>query len=186
METTKAKDRRTREGWFARFAPEGAKGLDIGCQHDPLNRTYRRWDIIFGDGDAQKMDGLDDEMFEVVYAYHVLEHLDDPVEAVSNWLRILKTNGRLIVGVPHRDLYEKRRHLPSRWNHEHKTFWHHEESEGDTTLCLRDVVSEAASKSGVVIEIIDYRVCDEGYDFTKGEDEHASGEYTIECICEVK
>jgi hypothetical protein len=36
-ETSKARERRLREGWFELFAPEQLNGIDIGCQHDPLN-----------------------------------------------------------------------------------------------------------------------------------------------------
>ena len=51
-ETSKAHDRRLKEGWFDKYAPPDRIGLDIGCGRDCLNKTFRRWDKIFGDGDA--------------------------------------------------------------------------------------------------------------------------------------
>ena len=126
-ETGKARQRRLETGWFDKYAPESVVGIDIGCQKDPLNRTYRRWDFIFEDGDAEEMAGLDEDMFQTVYAYHVLEHIDNPIKAIKNWFRITRSGGHLIIGVPHRDLYEKKIAPPSNWNHEHKWFWLPEE-----------------------------------------------------------
>ena len=108
-ETSKAAARRLREGWFTKFAPDWMSGIDIGCQEDFLNHTFRRWDYRFGDPDATYMDGVPDNVFHTVYASHLLEHLDDPVVALTNWYRITRPGGHLIVIVPHRDLYEKKK-----------------------------------------------------------------------------
>lgn len=179
-ETSKAKARRLREGWFAKYAPEDKIGLDIGCQHDPLNRTYRRWDLIFEDGDAEQLDGLDNNMFRTVYAYHVLEHIENPITAIKNWLRVVKPGGHLIIGVPHRDLYEKKQAPPSNWNHDHKWFWLPENHEPkNKTLSFKDTVRAAINSDG---EIVEFKVCDEGYTWDIPQDQHAGGEYTIECV----
>jgi SAM-dependent methyltransferase len=178
-ETAKAYPRRVREGWFEKYVQD--PGIDIGCQRDPLNHTFRRWDVIFGDGDATLMDGVPDETFATVYASHVLEHLDDPVSAIRNWWRILAPGGHLIVVVPHRDLYEGKTELPSRWNHEHKIFWIPHGSLPPHTLGLFQVLGEAigvnTARSSLVGEV---RVCDEGWAMEPGR--HAVGEYSIEAI----
>ena len=122
-ETSKARERRLKEGWFDKYAPEGLSGIDLGCSDDPLNHTFRRWDIQFGDGDATIMEGIPDNTFQTVYASHLLEHVRYPSLAIKKWFDILKPGGHLIICVPHRDLYEKKRFPPSNWNHDHKCFW---------------------------------------------------------------
>ncbi len=44
-ETRKAHARRLKEGWYEKYAPSDKSGIDIGCQYDPLNETFRRYDI---------------------------------------------------------------------------------------------------------------------------------------------
>lgn len=180
-ETQKSYERRVREGWFEKYAPEDKPGIDIGCQFDPLNQTFRRWDILFGDNDATFMEGVNDNTFHTVYASHVLEHLYNPVAAIQNWFRILKPGGHLIINVPHRDLYEKNLDLPSRWNPAHKFYYLPEKSEAPCTISLKDIVTRAVPDAEVVL----LRVLDEGYNGGKPED-HPEGEFSIELIVRKK
>lgn len=175
-ETSKAKPRRLKENWFKTYAPEDQTGIDIGCGPDPLNETFRRYDI--GDGDATYMEGVPNNIFHTVYASHVLEHLELPVLAVRRWLEILKPGGNLIIVVPHRDLYEKKRFTPSRWNEEHAYFWLPEEEDLPCTRSLKKVVREANHQA----RIIDMRVVDDGYNYSLDDVTHPVGEYAIECI----
>ncbi len=176
-ETIKARNRRLKENWFDKYAPDDKSGIDIGCQRDPLNETFRRWDIIFGDGDATYMSGVSDNKFHTVYASHILEHVNDPVTAIQNWYRITKPGGHVIVLVPHRDLYEKRTTLPSRWNGEHKTFWLPEAGEPPCTRGLKETIMQAVPNA----DIVSFRVLDEGCIPTPSH-KHATGEYSIEAI----
>jgi SAM-dependent methyltransferase len=178
METSKAAARRRREGWFRRYAPPHLAGIDIGCQRDPLNQTFRRYDRIFGDPDATWMEGVPDAAFTTVYASHVLEHLAQPVDALKSWYRIARPGGHVIILVPHRDLYEKRRWPPSRWNPEHQWFFLPDADDPPRTLNLR-VLLEAALPAG---ELVSYTVLRDGYDDTLGADTHPIGEYSIEAI----
>jgi SAM-dependent methyltransferase len=178
-ETAKAFQRRVREQWFDTYAPETLPGIDIGCQHDPLNESFRRFDMIFGDGDASLMEGVPDQVFHTVYASHVLEHLVDPKVALRSWYRILRPGGHLIVIVPHRDLYEKRTVLPSQWNGDHKWFWLPDQSEPPHTLSLKQVLEEAGLEDS---ELVSVRVLDDGYDYSLPADVHAIGEFSIEAI----
>ncbi|MFO1043640.1 MAG: glycosyltransferase family 9 protein [Planctomycetaceae bacterium] len=166
-ETHKAHARRVKENWFAEFAPEDKPGIDIGCGNDPLNQTFKRWDKK--EGDATFMEGVPDESFHTVYASHVLEHLPDPMTAVGNWWRITAKGGHLIVNVPHRDLYERKTELPSKWNTEHKTFWLPDE--------LKDLLEIATGKTPTI------RVLNEGWKEVP-LDVHPVGEYSIEGIVE--
>lgn len=174
-ETRKSHIRRLKEGWFS-YAPFWLSGIDIGCGTDPLNETFRRFDHIWGDGDAQKMLGIPDDAFHTVYASHVLEHVYDPIEAVYNWYRICKSPGHLIICVPHRDLYEKRKMLPSRWNGDHKTFWLPEKGEPPHTRGLQEVIFQAVPNANLIV----LRVLNEGY-MVNG-DGHSGGEYSIEAV----
>jgi SAM-dependent methyltransferase len=83
----------------------------------PAIRSVRHWDRP--DGDAELMAGVPDNRFDFVHSSHCLEHLNDPALGLSNWMRILKPGGHLIVMVPDEDLYEQGR-FPSVNNTDHK------------------------------------------------------------------
>lgn len=176
-ETYKAAKRRTESGWFEKYAPPQLSGIDVGCQRDPLNATFRRWDLIFGDGDATYMKGVPDESFHTVYISHLIEHIADYATALKNWWRILRPEGNLILVAPHRDLYEKQKTLPSRWNRDHKWMFLPETDEPPHTLSLKRVVTEAIPDG----EIVSFEILDDGFD-AGGPDEHSIGEYSIECV----
>ncbi len=89
LETSKAKARRVREGFFEKYCR--GKGLDIGHGGDPLTTTCQGWEWFHGD--AQFLSGLKDEAFDFVYSSHVLEHMEDPAVALRNWWRVLKPGG---------------------------------------------------------------------------------------------
>jgi predicted SAM-dependent methyltransferase len=61
-------------------------------------------------GDARDMSRFEDETFDVIYASHILEHLDYDnapdgsfFDALKEWKRVLKTGGKLLVAVPNMD-----------------------------------------------------------------------------------
>lgn len=193
-ETCKAHKRRLKEGWFEKYTPADKSGLDIGCGHDPLNDTFRKFDKQFGDGDAQFLLGVDS--YHTVYASHILEHIIDPVKAVARWYEVVESGGRLIICVPHRHLYERKTELPSRWNEDHKHFFLPETEEPPCTLSFKKVILDAIPDANV-----EFRVLDEGFhdglewyqaevigelgevelkDFSVQE--HPKGEYSIEAI----
>lgn len=177
-ETIKSRLGRIKADWFNRYAPSDAKGIDIGCDNDPLYRN-QHWDSweLKPNGDATFMDGVPNEKYEVVYSSHCLEHIADPVTALKNWWRILKPGGNLIVCVPHRDLYEKKKSLPSLWNPEHKWFWLPDRGEEPITLSLLGVLRLAAPSG----ELLSLRVQDRGWK-PVAWDKHSSGEYSIEIV----
>lgn len=198
-ETRKAHPRRVREGWYAKYVRSPL--LDVGSGTDPLPvRGAVRWDYQWvydesedsiswrnepGDRDAQTLKGLDDNSFQTIYASHVLEHMEDHREALRNWWRVLRPGGLLLMAVPHRDLYEKKKTHPSRWNPRdreggggHLTFWLPDRYDEPDTLSLIDECKAAIEAA----QIIDFRVVDEGYDYFQPEDVHPVGEYAIELI----
>ena len=175
-EVSKARERRLETKWFQKYANEFRSGIDIGCGKDPLNETFRRWDMKFGDGDATHMNGVPNNKFHTVHASHVLEHLDDPITAIKNWFRILHPKGHLIILVPHRDLYEKRTGLPSNWNHNHKTFWLPEAPNPPDTWSFKNTIIEAIGEP----DFLSFEVLDAGYQ--RNGRGHPQGEYSIEAI----
>jgi len=173
-ETHKAQIRREINGFFEKFCK--GKGIDIGCGKDPITENVDTWDIK--DGDAQYMNGVKDDLYDFVYSSHCLEHMNSAKIAIQNWWRILKPGGYLIVSVPHRDLYEKKKNLPSQWNRDHKRFFLPLNDELPDTVGLK-LLFENTIKSNYVIEYI--KVCDDEFVFN-GPKDHSSGEYSIELV----
>jgi SAM-dependent methyltransferase len=173
-ETQKSYDRRMREGWFEKYIHE--PGIDLGCNVDPVHPNFRKWDQVFGDPDATYLAGVLDESYQTVYASHLLEHLDDPIAALKNWYRVLKKGGHLIVLVPHRDLYEQKKELPSNWAPEHKRYYLPTSNEPPCTANFQLTLWQALPEGDMVL----FRVLDENWQ--NNLPGHPGGEYSIEAI----
>lgn len=124
-ELSKSIPRRLRDPNFMRRYFVG-KGVDIGGKPDPLSLyaelfplmgDVRVWD--WEDGDAQLMESVPDNTFDFVNSSHCLEHLQDPLQGLRNWLRVVKPGGYVVALVPDEDLYEQRV-WPSTNNRDHK------------------------------------------------------------------
>lgn len=176
-ETSKARARRERQGFFERFVPLDRPGIDIGCGDDPINPVCRQYDHLFGCGDATHCSNLPDDAYFYTFSSHTLEHLADPWSAIRNWYRITAPGGHLIVMVPSKMLYEKKDRLPSRWNADHRWFFMPEEDEPPHTLGLRKLIREQIPQG----QIVWFQVCDEGW-VDLGPDVHSTGEYSIEVV----
>ncbi len=173
LESTKARPRRIREGFFQQYCV--GQGLDIGYGGDLLTKNCRGWDLE--DGDAQYLDGLPDDQFDFVYSSHTLEHMSDVTVALRHWWRVLKPGGHLLIYLPHRDLYEKRKTLPSRWNLDHNCFFLPGEDETPDTIGLRSLISKCLDQHHIVY----IKSCDEGHTITD-PNKHSDGEYSIEAV----
>ncbi len=172
-ESSKAYNRRAGENFFEKFC--SGKGLDIGFGGDLIKPDAQGFD--FEHGDAHFLEGIENESFDYVYSSHTLEHMIDAQCALKNWFRVVKPGGYLIVYIPHRDLYEKKRTLPSRFNPTHKNFFILENHEPPNTLGLKQLIEESLKD----FELIYIKECSEGYK-SNGEDKHSSGEYSIEAV----
>jgi SAM-dependent methyltransferase len=176
-ETNKAKQRRERENFFEKFCK--GKGLDIGFGGDLITPNSQGFD--FEHGDAHFLEGIEDESFDFVYSSHTLEHMIDPVAAIRNWFRAVKKEGYLIVYIPHRDLYEKKKTLPSRFNPTHKKFFLIDEDELPDTIGILPFVKKNLQGA----EIIYAKECSEGYERIS-DDIQSKGEYSIEIVIQKK
>lgn len=172
-ETSKASKRRIKEGFFEAYC--NGRGLDIGFGGDLLTPGCMGWD--FENGDAQSLQRIAESTFDFVYSSHTLEHLSQPGIALKNWWRVLKSGGYLLLYVPHRDLYEKRKTLPSRWNPNHKHFFLPHNDEAPDTIGLIALIERSLSN----FEIIYVKECDEGHTIHDPEI-HSDGEYSIELV----
>lgn len=53
--------------------------------------------------DAANLDQIASETYSFLISSHVLEHISNPLKALQEWLRILKTDGHLILVIPHKE-----------------------------------------------------------------------------------
>lgn len=172
-ETTRCHARREREGFFEKYCT--GEGLDVGYGGDVITPTAAGWDLR--NGDAQYLEGVEDESFDYVYSSHCIEHMLNVRVALQNWFRVVKPGGFLLLYLPHRDLYEKRKALPSLFNPDHKHMFLIGKSELPDTL---DIVEEI-SRSLTNFDIKYVKTCDEGYvENPPGIQSH--GEYSIEVV----
>ena len=85
-----------------------------------------------GDLDKEGLSQFQDESFDFVIINHVLEHLYDPISAIGECFRVLRTGGSLVLAVPDkRFTFDKKRPLTSA-----KTLLErHKSSQSEPLLC---------------------------------------------------
>ncbi len=50
--------------------------------------------------DAQFLKKIGDDQLDFVVAYHVLEHVPRTLEAIGNWIRVVRSGGHILMAVP--------------------------------------------------------------------------------------
>ncbi len=176
-ETSKAKQRRIREKFFEKYCQ--GTGIDIGYGGDLLSENCDGWD--FEHGDAQYMKSIEDSLFDFVYSSHTLEHMINPEIALKNWWRILKRAGYLILYLPHRELYEKKKILPSYWSADHKHFFLIDKDENPDTIGIVPLIQRTLSN----FKIVYAKECNQGHTISDPSI-HSNGEYSIELVVRKK
>lgn len=169
--------RRLKSGFFEKYL-RGVV-LDIGYRGYEKEHTVPVLPNAIGiDKDYPGYDGkklpFNDESVDAVYASHVLEHIEDYKSTLKEWFRVIKTGGFMVISVPHMYLYEKRRHLPSRWNADHKRFY-------TPSSLLREIEESLKPNSYRIRHLIDN---DEGFDYSIDPFTHSGGGYEIELVIE--
>lgn len=159
-ESSKARARRQREGYFDRFLV--GEGIDIGCGDDPVTGDCLAWEK--SQGDAQTLPQLKPRQFDWVYSSHCLEHLPNPRRAVARWWEVLRPGGYLLLVVPDEDLFEQGI-WPSRFNPDHKwTFTiDKQQSWSPVSVNLTELVARLPPH-----RVLWMRTCDDGYDHAPG------------------
>jgi ubiquinone/menaquinone biosynthesis C-methylase UbiE len=83
-------------------------------KHHPDNQNYVPVDIV---DDGEALSEVPDSSQDFVIASHVIEHCEDPIKAVGNWIRVLKPGGVLYMIVPDkRYIFDKNRSITPLWH----------------------------------------------------------------------
>ena len=162
-------------------------GIDVGGGHDALAQyaallgfdSCRNWDLP--DGDAQYLASVPDETYDFLHSSHCLEHMVDPAVALSNWVRVVKGGGHLVITIPDEELYE---HLqwPSRYNHDHK--WSFTIYRGVPLLPKSINVFDLLTPLWNSVEVIKVERIEAGFRYDLGDaDQTATA--TAECAIEI-
>jgi SAM-dependent methyltransferase len=86
------------DGRYLRYFSAGSVGIDIN--RDALAQCREKGLAVTEVDINQQGIPFDKESFEVVFFSHVLEHLADPIQALSEAHRVLTQHGILILGLP--------------------------------------------------------------------------------------
>ena len=162
-------------GFFKKYM-EGY-GLEIGYRgHDNSKMLFPSSTGI--ELDYPGYDGLrlpfQSDSQDYVYSSHTLEHIADYKTAIKEWHRVVRPKKHVIIVVPHRDLYEKKLNLPSRFNGDHKRFY-------TAASLLREIEDSLPINSYRVRHL---RENDDGHDYNDGPEVHGKWLYEIEVVIE--
>ena len=163
-------------GFFLKYMY--GNGLDIGFSGYEPNVVSILAGAIGVDTTYEGYDGkilpFEDYSQQFVYSSHCLEHISDYKQAIQEWHRVTKIGGYIITVVPHRDLYEKKLELPSRWNQDHKRYY-------TPSSLLKEFEDSLPINSFRVRHLQDN---DKHHDYSLTVDTHSPGEYEIELVIE--
>ena len=161
------------------------RGLDIGYrgEHGDENIIPVLPDAVGVDLDYPGYDGVrlpfPDHSQDYVFASHILEHIQtkNVSSVIQDWARVVRPGGHIIIAVPHRDLYEKQRHLPSRWNLGHHRLYTAGSLLWEVETALPDVHAYR------VRECYDN---DKDFNYSTPPEKHSSGCYEVVCVLEIE
>lgn len=175
-ESSKTYEDKLNSGFFQKYM--SGTGLDIGYK-GYLQDVVPILDTAIG---IEKDDLIDDklpfpnESQDYVYSSHALEHIDDYKQTLQDWYRVLKTNGYLVITVPHQFLYEKIKPRKtnngrpgSKWNGDHRRFI--------TPASLLKEIEESLEPNSYRIRLLEDG--DKGYNYSIGPDKHCAGQCEI-------
>ena len=121
------------------------RGIDIGCGEVKVFNSFLGVDnckdnVLFGakikpdvGADATDLSLFADKSFDCAFSSHTLEHIEDYHAALSEWWRIVKPGGYLVLYLPHRDHYPRIGQPGS--NHDHK----HDFAPEEIVEAMRDI-----------------------------------------------
>lgn len=173
-ESRKTYKEKLQNGFFEKYM--SGNGLDIGYsgyEKDvvPILETAIGVDKDYPGYDGRRLPFPSNSQ-DYVYSSHVLEHIEDYMVTINEWVRVTKPGGFIITVVPHRDLYEKQRKLPSKWNADHKRYY--------TPASLLKEFELALSINSFRVRHLQDN--DKDHDYNQSETEHSKGQYEIELV----
>jgi SAM-dependent methyltransferase len=134
--------------------------IDIGGGDEPVVAHAENFDVDHGDAnDILKFRPA--QAYDCVYSSHCLEHMRDPLAALSQWWALLKPGGHLVLVVPHEDLYEQG-YWPSLFNRDHKATFRITPGRSWSPV---SVDLDAAVRMLPDAEIVSVEIHDQGYDY---------------------
>jgi len=158
-------------------------GMDVGCSYDCLFLPHLPESEVWGwdesHGDAHDLEEIPDGALDFVYSSHLFEHMEDPERALRSQARVVKPSGHIILVLPHRDYYERRTELPSRYNDDHKRFYLPFEQDPPVTVSVFGFVSETLSDIGRDWRWIDLSTELDGTTNWRSPQLHANGLFNI-------
>lgn len=125
-ESSKTYEEKLANGFFDKYMT--GKGCEMGYagyEPDvvPILDNCDGYDIITTPGYDGEHIPVEDSHYDYLYSSHCLEHISNFPAAIEEWFRVVKPGGHIVTVVPHKDLYEKKSGLPSRFNADHKRFY---------------------------------------------------------------
>jgi len=91
-------------GWFSFYAQkQGAEVTALDLSEVNLSRireTEPRIRTLLTDAAEPQTGG---ETYDLIVALEVLEHIEDPEKALTNWYSLLRPGGRLMISVPYKE-----------------------------------------------------------------------------------
>jgi len=177
FETSKTYAEKIENGFFQRYLSGplvmevGYKGYDGGTV--PVVPQAIGVDVGYPgyDGETFPFAG---NSFDAIYSSHCFEHIGPWKAVLRDWYRLLKIGGFLVIVVPHQLLFERKRHLPSYFNPDHKRYY--------TARSLLAEIEEALVENGYRIRHLVEN--DKNFDFAPSPREGSSGCYEIELVVE--
>lgn len=153
-------------------------GLDIGFAGYtpdivPILPAALGVDVNYPGYDGRTLPFADNSQ-DYVYSSHCLEHIDNYLNAIRDWYRVVKVGGHIVTVVPHKFLYEKKEELPSQWNQDHKRFY--------TPASLLQEFEQALKPNSYRVRFLEDG--DVGYNYSIPADKHSGGEYEITLVIE--
>ena len=136
-----AKKRVTR---FSDLYTKNTRLLEIGCASGfflsevkdhvktvtgvELTKEYVNYAQKKGFNVKESLDDIDDETFDLIFMFHVLEHINDPINFLKNVRKKLSHNGKLIIEVPNVEdilvsVYKIKNHLNFYWEIAHNYYF---------------------------------------------------------------
>ena len=85
------------DGILGKFKPNGTTvyGIDIDKEKIKIAKRYE----IAKEGDIQNLP-YESSFFDAVVCFHVIEHVENPQQAIDEFERVLKPNGILVIETP--------------------------------------------------------------------------------------
>ena len=175
VEARKTYAAKLEDGFIAKYL-SGQAILDIGYRGYEPDVLPIVPQAIGVDLDYPGYDGrtlpFPDNSQDAVFASHCLEHAEDCRAALTEWFRVLKTDGFLVLAVPHKFLYERRHRPPSRWNQDHRRFF----TPGSLLMRIEEALPPNTYRLRHLID------SDFSYTYSVSPEHHPGGCYEIELV----